>query len=124
MLFWELAYKELYEKEIPLCVNILEKEKRKRVAALISPLGAVYPVKARCLWGVVVCSVQFQAVTDGNFVRNHWAAANSTVEIQQATAGVCMCGAESCLWGPATSFMLSLSHSDSHALDKILFARI
>ncbi len=58
------------------------------MAALISPLGAVYPVEVRCVWGVVVCSVQFQAVTDGNFVRNHWAAANSTVEIQQATAGV------------------------------------
>lgn len=60
MLFWELAYKELYEKEI--CV---------KKAALISPLGAVYPVEVRCVWGVVVCSVQFQAVTDGNFVRNH-----------------------------------------------------
>lgn len=71
MLFWELAYKELYEKEIPLCVKILEKEKRKQVAALISPLGAVYPVEVRCVWGVVVCSVQFQAVTDGNFVRDH-----------------------------------------------------
>lgn len=110
VLFWELAYKELYEKEI--CV---------KKAALISPLGAVYPVEVRCVWGVVVCSVQFQAVTDGNFVRNHWAAANSTVEIQQATAGV-LCR----ILPVRTSHQLlfSLSHSDSHALDKVLFARI
>lgn len=53
MLFWELDYKELYEKEIPV------------------PPGAVYPVEVRCVWGVEVRSVQFQADTDGNFVRDH-----------------------------------------------------
>lgn len=91
MLFWELDYRELYEKEIHLCVKILkerENEERKKVTALVSPLGAVYPAEVRCVWGVVVCSVHFQAVTDGNFVRNHWAAANSRLEIQQVTVGV------------------------------------
>lgn len=124
VLFWELDYRELYEKEIPLCVKILrerENEKRKKATALVSPQSAVYPAEVRCVWGVVVCSVQFQAVTDGNFVRNHWAAANSTLEIQQVTVGV-LCR----ILPVRTSHQLlfSLTYSDSHALDQILFARI
>jgi len=40
MLFWELDYRELYEKEIHFCVNILkerENEESKKVTALVSP---------------------------------------------------------------------------------------